>query len=1569
MIEKLDKVISKLSVRLKDVNNGACIGTGVIYYSDELKEKLYVLTASHCLFEDGDKFQNQRVEVEIDFLYKYLTSYKSLKVTINSNLLFKEENKDVAVLVLDKKDVEGILGEIPKVKVVKEKSTYNDFIIKGFSKATQGKELAVLYPKWIQLLDDRFQLELLENYTSYNTMGFSGSGVFIQTGADVFLYGIFTRFRAEEKGKVIYAQFIDIANEFLAKSYLPLIQFNYFGSYDLTDDFFKKHIKQSITGLGPRFSEVLNFQLPIAKVFNDIAKDTVFKRQFTAIFDEWITGYGYRKIVNNTHLEQIEVEFEEVKSIVLEWIRALNFSVENKIDIQWLLDRIESINSKVNEKSTELYKLRSEKDSFKSNRSHNYEFPYEAELSRLREIRRYNEDFIFSITKKINIKLSNNPYLIVKGDAGNGKSHLLGDIAQKRVNSNLPTLLLLGQNFHSNKTVWENIRSELGLSCSEKELLIELNNIGKQIGSRVLILIDAINEGGGADLWYDRIASFINDFLDYPFLGLVLSIRTTYIDYVIPDELLKNSNVSVLNHEGFKGNEYMALKLFCDFHELKQPYFPILAPEFSKPLFLKIICEAVKETEEKTFPQGFQGISSVFRMYIHTLNLKFERKRHEYKNRKIVEKAIHYLAYQCFQKEERFLRLEEAFELFEDKFSQFPHLINDLIEENVFIRRIDYDYENKQNEEVIYFSYERLGDFFIAEDLLNKFETKEDLIVSFQKGGEFGRLIEYTFWHFDGLLEAFSVLLPEKFGLEIYEVFSWVFTDKVSDQFLRKQDEDSVNKFFLDSLNWRAVNSIDNDKITKWFKSGSFNIDYDQYLFKLYELAPVQNHPFNSDRINKIFKGVKMSKRDGFWQRHMLWFCDYNDENVAYPIRRLIDWAWTPNVSKNVDFETARLTAQALVWLLASTHRKLRDQTTKALVNLLEQQPEALISILKTFKNIDDLYILERIYAVAYGCVLRTEKIESVNKIANTVYSYVFKNGTPPNHILLRDYARNIVEYAIYLNPNLKIDLSLVRPPYKSKMPESFPTVKKIKEYELDQESLSFKQNNSRMHNLISFSVLEWDFGRKIIKPALEKFKSESFTFKEEYKLFYRSLNKSQREIVTSFKKYEEMDVRYTKNVPRAKEILGEEKYAFHMSVREDFYQRLLLMSEKYFDTEQMAYLKYKILPYLKSINRKDNRYDNAFDTEPIKRWIVKRVFDLGYDCKLHGEYDDSSERNSNRIENKVERIGKKYQWIAFFEILAMVSDNHEVFEDWTGKSSYYKGPWQMYLRDIDPAFICKDVEEDNKELDYPSEDKKWYDEPVYNNWQENDAQWVDNLLDLPTVKNILEKEDIDGSKWLSLKKMVKWIEPKSIGQDEYDRRRKEVFYMLQGYLVHKRDKSKITKWLSKQNFWGRWMPESSVPLSLINRENFWSPIYKNSEKVRKWETISNTNYKVIIASTDAVGEMSDDKSGAHFYYDMPCKTLFEGLGLKYAPIDGDFINLEGNFVAQNINHRDLLFKKEELLNYLKENNLEIIWTLLGEKMSYNSRDLNNNHFKELSGVFYIENDIVKGDIISFDRE
>ena len=48
-------------------------------------------------------------------------------------------------------------------------------------------------------------------------------------------------------------------------------------------------------------------------------------------------------------------------------------------------------------------------------------------------------------------------------------------------------------------------------------------------------MIDALNEGPQAVLWKDRLSGLIKSLKDYPAIGLVVSVRDTYFDDVIPD--------------------------------------------------------------------------------------------------------------------------------------------------------------------------------------------------------------------------------------------------------------------------------------------------------------------------------------------------------------------------------------------------------------------------------------------------------------------------------------------------------------------------------------------------------------------------------------------------------------------------------------------------------------------------------------------------------------------------------------------------------------------------------------------------------------------------------------------------------------------------------------------------------------------------------------------------------------------------------------------------------------------------------------------------------------------------
>lgn len=67
----------------------------------------------------------------------------------------------------------------------------------------------------------------------------------------------------------------------------------------------------------------------------------------------------------------------------------------------------------------------------------------------------------------------------------------------------------------------------------------------------------------------------------------------------------------------------------------------------------------------------------------------------------------------------------------------------------------------------------------------------------------------------------------------------------------------------------------------------------------------------------------------------------------------------------------------------------------------------------------------------------------------------------------------------------------------------------------------------------------------------------------------------------------------------------------------------------------------------------------NFKDIQLLANVATKRVFEYGYDFELFGEYDNSVKMNEIRNINYIERIGKKYQWIATYELLAKLYDNY----------------------------------------------------------------------------------------------------------------------------------------------------------------------------------------------------------------------------------------------------------------------------------------------------------------------
>jgi predicted ATP-dependent serine protease len=86
------------------------------------------------------------------------------------------------------------------------------------------------------------------------------------------------------------------------------------------------------------------------------------------------------------------------------------------------------------------------------------------------------------------------------GRAGTGKSHTLGTVAQKAISDGHPVILILGQELGS-QGFWRQATEILGLGIVEPEIFLQaMSSAAEAAQKRGLILIDAINEGAGAQL-------------------------------------------------------------------------------------------------------------------------------------------------------------------------------------------------------------------------------------------------------------------------------------------------------------------------------------------------------------------------------------------------------------------------------------------------------------------------------------------------------------------------------------------------------------------------------------------------------------------------------------------------------------------------------------------------------------------------------------------------------------------------------------------------------------------------------------------------------------------------------------------------------------------------------------------------------------------------------------------------------------------------------------------------------------------------------------------------------------
>ena len=848
----------------------------------------------------------------------------------------------------------------------------------------------------------------------------------------------------------------------------------WFNEAEFTDTKLANHNADAIADLGPRYTPEHHVTLHIEDVFDGLERNESFQKRVRHHFDQLLRT-GERVVTNASVFRQQRDELNDLLEGLRTFYDQTNFTGNEPIQLSDLEDQLENCSRSVSEirelEKPEWQAVEVPEDD--RNRKTYLTPAYREFINALHEA----QDFFGSRS----VTLAQKPYLLVTGDAGSGKSHLLGDLVRRRTEEKLPTLLFLGQKLGQQPNPLNQLLGNAGMTCSPDEFLGALNAKAEACGYRAFIVIDALNEGGGMSLWPNSIRGFVQNIARYDWIGLVLSVRSSYERAIAPAGDTGLADLTRVHHIGFAGREFDAVKVFFENNGLELPSVPMLDPEFSNPLFLKLFCEGLRKRKLTRVPSGLQGFTVVIDHFIDATNWKLALERGYPPSINIVRKAVYALIEAKLSASTAHIPYEEAFSLLQNVANTYnvsDYLLETLISEGVLTKNLFWS-ENSF-EEGVYLAYERFEDHLTVKYLLAEAISPEDL---FSDGGALARLNSPDVsWADQGLINALSIQLPETYGKELHEVAPNAAPALIAEGLIR-------------SLAWRRTDTISPDLKDKVLSvvedSPNFN---GLFLNTLFTVASLPEHPFNANFLHDRLFEMSLAHRDWVWTLPTY--------DLTEPLdNRLIAWARNGADKSEISNDALLLASIALAWLLTSSNRFLRDAATKALINLLQNRLDILMLLIERFHNVNDPYVYERLFAVAYGCALRTSQTDKLANLATFCFETVFDtDGEVYPHILLRDYARGIIEYAVHLGELSSLNIDRVRPPYRSEMPDAFPTRQEIKDrYELDNNAETFRDYLWAQNTVLYSMRTDYgedkggygDFGRYTFQNALRDWEVE----------------------------------------------------------------------------------------------------------------------------------------------------------------------------------------------------------------------------------------------------------------------------------------------------------------------------------------------------------------------------------------------------------------------------------------------------------------------------------------------
>ena len=1019
--------------------------------------------------------------------------------------------------------------------------------------------------------------------------------------------------------------------------------------------------------------------------------------------------------------------------------------------------------------------------------------------------------------------------IIYKGVAGIGKSHTLASfINEDYISKKIPALLVLGQDFSNS----DNIETQFCKITSGKnnfdELLFYLNELGRVRNIIVPIVIDGLNESYDNSIWKKGLNNFIIEIIKYSNLKLVLSIRETYFEFCIPEEVKNKNEILLYNHEGFNSNSIEAIEEFFGFYGIDIPIFQIIHNEFKNPLFLTTYCNIVSKYNIQINENEYKNFIQIFQMYLYKINEIFIEKYELLNKPNIIKEVLNKYIQKWIENnksitEKEFLTiLSEISELYD---ISKRTILNFIIENGLFYK------ERRFDKEIIVFTYERYEKICLAMYLLESINSIDELKQAINDG----LLKEYvdSSDKFDnGILEELINIIQQDFKVDFISIISF---DKIKfDYFIKKN--------YIKSLLWFKgqydIKIIINN-IKKLYKDEDYVNDIIDVFIKM---SYLDTNPLNIKILNEYMLKLSMPQLDYNWSIVIdSYYSNFKRESIDSIINYCLNYG-----SEHLNDNTIYLLSILLSWFLSSSNRYLRDISTKSLTKLLLNNHKVSVELLKNFKNVNDMYVLERIVAAIYGSIIRSSNSNNIEELSNELYNVIYKNEKTIDNVIIKIYARKIFAY---IKEKYQINFyDNIGNENKSEWYQHLPTNDEIDKYDVDYKDENIDKRKYSNSTIIHSMVTEYgrgtsaygDFGRYVLERFLSPF----------------------------------------------------------------------------------AYV--------------------VEDVQLLANKATERVFDYGYDYKLFGNYDYAVKYNQHRHEHSTERIGKKYQWIATYELLSKLYDN-------------FIPHYNIYSDDI--------IDLDNREY-FDNDHKRTFDKSNIRYVRYNLEEEFNGLLTIDTTNFILEQndkknyldnnnfdinneenyseyvvKDINNAKYISLFNLFS-TNDRNFNLKNVDRNSLTIICTAFVYS----DKEKLQKSNYKDYSQGTYNESFNVQLFDIPQSSEYKLNYSRKYQNQNLQTSYMTCYDEYIWEKEY-----DESIKNPIKILVPQKWIVDEFCLEHRN-EGEWYRNNEIFCFQPLlkeGVQELVIKYDDFIKFLKDENLNLGWTIYCEKSH------NNNNISWRANLFY----------------